>query len=284
MTFSVVARCPETGQLGVATCSQYAAVGAVVPWIRSDTGAVATQGTGSPRYGIEGLELLAQGETATAALTHLVAGDPRAELRQVGVVDREGRAAAHTGDHCTEYAEHVVADGVVFLANMMANAGSPLMMAASWQESLHRPFDERLLLALRCALTAGGDVRGNTAAAIKICETRTASDWWDNVTIDLRVDHAADPLGELGRLTTVRRGQLLLEKARRLADKPSTSTSTEATETAFLDAIRLSPDHAEPHFWFGMWLREIGRLAEADAQLDIAYGHHAGWRALSKRL
>ena len=122
MTYSIVARDPATGELGVAVQSHWFAVGPIVPWAESGVGAVATQANVEPSYGPRALELIRAGATAPQALERLVAEDSGSAGRQVAVVDAAGRVAAHTGRSCMAFAGHVTGDGVSCQANIMADA------------------------------------------------------------------------------------------------------------------------------------------------------------------
>lgn len=107
-TFSIVAFDQDTGDLGVAVQSKFLAVGAVVPWARAGVGAIATQAWANLSYGPRGLDLLAQGMSATEVVEHLVEADEGRTRRQVGIVDVQGRATAYTGQECTEWAGQVI--------------------------------------------------------------------------------------------------------------------------------------------------------------------------------
>src|ERR1700742_3064638 len=165
MTYSIVARDPATGELGVAVQSHWFSVGPIVPWARPGVGAVATQANAQGAYGPRVLDLLERGMSASGALRRLLAEDPLAASRQVAVVDARGEAAAHTGEACMAFAGDVQGDGVSCQANIMTTAEVwPAMLAAysSGQGSL----TTRLLIALNVAESAGGDLRGRQSAAI----------------------------------------------------------------------------------------------------------------------
>src|SRR5688572_2155150 len=120
-TYSIVARDPDTGDLGVAVQSHWFSVGAVVSWARAGVGAVATQSLVEPAYGPRALDLLSEGVGATAALERLVEGDEHAAVRQVAVVDAGGDVAVHTGERCIAHAGHQAGEGFSVQANMMAS-------------------------------------------------------------------------------------------------------------------------------------------------------------------
>jgi uncharacterized Ntn-hydrolase superfamily protein len=195
MTYSVVARDPASGALGVAVQSCFFAVGAVVPWARPGVGAVATQAFADPAYGHRCLDALAAGSSAAEALSSASAADPAAFLRQVGVVAADGSVAAHTGTGCIDHAGHRTGDGVAVQANMMASPSVWPAMADAYA-SATGPLPRRLLAALDAAQAAGGDARGLMSAALLVVGGAPG----DDRLVDLRVDRSTDPLGELARL------------------------------------------------------------------------------------
>ena len=199
MTFSIVARDPATGDLGVAVQSKFLAVGAVVPWARAGVGAVATQAFANLSYGPDGLALLASGLTASEATSRLVAADVDREHRQLGVVDAAGRAATHTGRGCFAWAGGRVADNVAVQGNILAG---PAVVDALFDTFTGdgAAFPTRLVRCLAAADAAGGDRRGRQSAALLVVREGGAYGGRGDRWIDLRVDDASDPIAELGRL------------------------------------------------------------------------------------
>ena len=199
MTYSIVARDPDTGQMGVATHSQAFAVGSSVPWALPGYGVIATQSMGEPMYGELGLDALRAGLTASEALTALRSVDPHPERRQVAMVDGYGNFDVYTGEACVTEAGHRVGERCVALANMVA---SPAVWEAMVDvcESTPGPLATRLLAALHAAEEAGGDFRGQRSAALLVVRaTRTGRPWRDQL-VDLRVDDHPSPVEELDRL------------------------------------------------------------------------------------
>src|SRR5919106_4426029 len=162
MTYSIVARDPETGRFAVAVQSHYLGVGPVVPWLEAGVGAVATQASVNVSFGPIGLELLRSGMTAEQTVAALLAGDDNPQVRQLGVVDADGRAAAHTGAECIPAAGHLVRDGFTVQGNLLARDSCWPAMAAAYEQALAEslPFVERLLRVMEAAEREGGDVRG----------------------------------------------------------------------------------------------------------------------------
>ncbi len=197
MTFSIVARCPRTGMLGVATSSKALAAGGIVPYCRAGVGAVASQSFANPYLGIDGLALLEQGLTATRALEKLIEGDRGRDLRQVAIVDHEGHTVAYTGDRCIPWAGQVEGAGYVCLGNILMGEEVVKAMARAFETSADEDLPERLIRALEAGQEAGGDRRGRQSAGIQVVNTE------EDPYCDLRVDDHPDPIPELRRLFEV---------------------------------------------------------------------------------
>ncbi|MFA9431611.1 DUF1028 domain-containing protein [Egicoccus sp. AB-alg2] len=199
MTYSIVARDPRTGQMGVATQTQALAVGASVPWALPGYGVIATQSMGEPMYGELGLDMLRGGLTAPEVLAALRSVDPHPERRQVAMVDAAGGIDVYTGDDCVAAAGHRLGDNCVALANMVTGPAVWERMVEAY-ESTTGPLSRRLLKALHAAEDAGGDFRGRRSAAVLVVRAeRTGRPWRDQV-VNLRVDDHPESLLELERL------------------------------------------------------------------------------------
>ncbi len=198
-TFSIVARDPETGDLGVATQSRFIAVGAVVPWARAEIGAVATQARANVSFGPRGLDRMGRGEDAADVIAHLTQEDPQAPTRQVGMVDGQGRVAAFTGEECLAWAGHVVGAGFCTLGNILASEEVVHEMAAAF-EGTEEALPERLLAGLEAAQQAGGDRRGQQSAALLVVRKGGSYGGFTDRYIDLRVDDHPAPIAELNRV------------------------------------------------------------------------------------
>lgn len=203
MTYSIVARDPETGHLGIAVASRFFAVGALVPHMRPNS-AVATQAFINPMWGIEGAERLQNGESAPQVLADFIARDPGQAQRQAHMIDADNTIAAHTGADCVDWAGHCAADGVSVAGNMLVGPRVIEDTLACYLDNLAQPFAQRLLLAMKAGEDAGGDKRGRQSAALRIHRGQ------DYPWLDLRADDDPDPLAELSRLLDVAGERYLL--------------------------------------------------------------------------
>lgn len=214
-TFSIVARDPDTGDLGVAVQSKFFAVGAVVPYAEAGVGAVATQASANTTYGARGLELLRQGLDATDAVERLVADDERRPQRQVGLVDARGNAASFTGEECLDWAGHRTGEGWAVQGNILAGPEVVDAMAEAFQVA-EGDLASRLVTALAAGQAAGGDARGRQSAALLVVREGAGYGGFSDRFIDLRVDDHPAPIRELERLLDIEHGRSAQEEARRL--------------------------------------------------------------------
>jgi uncharacterized Ntn-hydrolase superfamily protein len=199
VTWSIIARDVEHGKFGIAVATRFFAVGALVPHARAGTGAVATQALINPFFGTQGLDLLQKGQSAAAATAALVAADAGRAHRQLHIMDRQGRTAAHTGDACVDWCGEICEPNLSVAGNMLANGDVIAATASAFRAGATMPFASRLIAAMKAGEAAGGDKRGKQSAALLI---QGEEDWPD---LSLRVDDHPDPLAELGRLETVSR-------------------------------------------------------------------------------
>lgn len=275
-TYSIVARDPASGELGVAVQSHWFSVGSLVTWARPGIGAVATQSIVEPAYGPRVLDRLAAGETPGTALAAELDADELARFRQVAVVDRSGAIAAHTGEGCIAYAGESNGDGFSAQANMMASADVWPAMAAAF-EAADGPLSRRLLAALDAGEEAGGDVRGRQSAALLVVAAE-GEPWRANV--ELRVEDHVEPLAELRRL-------LDLHDAYALADRGDTLAGEGQHELAarlYRRAAEAAPANVELAFWAGLGIAASGDVAAGAERVATAIAAHDGWRQLLARL
>ena len=199
-TYSICACDLAAGQWGVATQSKFLAVGSVVPWAEPQAGAIATQSYANPRYGPDGLALLRDGASAEEVVQRLTAADEDREVRQLGVVDGEGRAATFTGSGCHAWAGGRTGDAYAAQGNILVSGATVDALAATFEATAESPLVERLLDCLDAAEAAGGDSRGRQSAALLVVERDGGYAGLSDSLVDLRVDDHEDPLGELRRI------------------------------------------------------------------------------------
>ena len=198
-TFSIVARDPSTGELGIAVQSKFLAVGAMVPWARAGAGAIATQAAANLDFGEIGLELLSKGYGAQETLDALLALDEGREERQLGIVDAHGGSAAFTGSRCHDWAGHITGEDFSCQGNILVSSATVEALARTFRES-RGSLADRLVRCLDAAQDAGGDRRGRQSAALLIVQEGASYGGYNDVKIDLRVDDHPDPIRELRRL------------------------------------------------------------------------------------
>ncbi len=203
MTFSIVAHCPRTGMLGVAVATAVPAVGSMCSYVKTGVGAVSTQSWVNPYLAIDALRMMEGGKSGPDALNAVIALDEGREVRQIGVVDAQGRSAAWSGSNCTDWFGQIVERHFSVQGNMLVSAPTIEAMARSFRSSELLDLAERLMLVMEAGEAAGGDKRGRQSAALKVHHTEEYS------LLDLRVDEHAYPVAELRRVFTIAKLQLL---------------------------------------------------------------------------
>jgi len=273
MTYSIVARDPQTGRFGVAVQSHYLGVGPVVPWLEAGVGAIATQASVNISFGPIGLALLRAGRSATEVVAACVSSDEQAAVRQLGVVDAQGMAAAHTGTDCIPACGHLVRDGFSVQGNLLERDSCWPAMAAAYEQGLAdgAPFAERLLRALEAAEAEGGDVRGRQSAAIAIVGASVEPASWRGRLMDLRIEDHPDPVPELRRIVTMQLAYELLD------DDGDAAREGMSVGARYEEARHLAPEAYELVFWRAVELAKQGELADAKRELRIAVAADQRW-------
>jgi uncharacterized Ntn-hydrolase superfamily protein len=278
-TYSIVARDAQTGQLGVAVQSHWFSVGSMVTWAEAGVGAIATQSFVEPAYGPLGLTLMRAGKTAPEALAALLAGDAQRDVRQVGMVDAQGRVATHTGAKCIPAAGGQEGRGYVVQANMMEKATVWPAMARAYEDA-RGDLAERLLAALDAAEAQGGDIRGRQSAALLIVKGQSSGRPWADRVFDLRVEDHAQPLVELRRLVGVQRAYNHMTAG----DDCVALKDWACAEREYGAAQALQPQNAEMAYWHAIALATNGKLDAARPLFKRAFDADARWRELTRRL
>lgn len=278
-TYSIVARDPATGELGVAVQSHWFSVGSNVSWAEAGVGAVATQAFIEPSYGALGLEMMRSGRSAPDTLKGLIAADGGRDFRQVAMIDAQGRVAAHTGSKAIPAAGHYVGKDFSVEANLMLKDTVWPAMARAF-ESAQGDLADRMLAALDAAQAEGGDIRGKQSAALIVVRAKSTGRPWADRVFDLRVDDHAEPLRELRRLVTLQRafqhmnaGDLAMEKK-----------DNEAALREYGAAARLVPDNLEMVYWHAAALANMGRVEESLPLFRRVFKEDANWATLTPRL
>jgi uncharacterized Ntn-hydrolase superfamily protein len=278
-TFSIVARDPKTGEMGVAVQSHWFSTGSVVTWAEPGVGAVATQSMAEVSYGPLGLFQMQQKKTAPTVLRNLLEKDPNREVRQVAMVDADGNIAVHTGERCIAEAGHQTGRQYSVQANMMLKPTVWPAMAAAYEVATGS-LAEPMLAALDAAQAEGGDVRGKQSAALLIVSGESNLESWKGVLVDLRVEDHPEPLVELRRLYNIQRAYEYMNKGDDLLSKGD----ADAAFTAYDAAANLAPHLLELPFWQAVTLIETGREEQAFPILKKVITSEPDWLVLLERL
>ncbi len=265
VTYSIVAKCKQTGQFGVGIQSHFFASGDAC-WAKAGIGVVVTQAMALMDHGPLGLELLEQGLSASAALEKRLEADPESEIRQVAIVDKDGLVAVHTGTSTIPSAGHVLGDGFSCQANLMWNDMIPTKMAEVFSKK-DGGLSERILAALHAGQEEGGDLRGMQSARILVVKPEITEKSWEEKLVDIRIDDHPEPLDELGRLLKVH------------------SMYTEFQEGGYELDLEESEMETYPEiaFWTGVNLAVNGDLESGKKLINIALNNHDGWIELLHR-
>ncbi len=278
-TYSIVARDPLSGELGVAVQSHWFSVGSTVSWAEAGAGAVATQAFADPGYGKMGLELMRVGQSAPDALARLLASDRKREIRQVAMVDSQGRVAVHTGQATIPEAGHETGEGFSVQANMMLKASVWPAMATAFK-SASGDLAERMLAALEAADREGGDVRGRQSAALVMVRPIPTGLAWLDRLIDVRVDDHPEPLKELRRLVHVQRAY----GHKMAGDSAFAKGEVERGTFEYDQARLLVPDNLEFPFWHAVALLSLGRMEQAVTTFREVFARDPNWAILGARM
>ena len=264
MTYSIVARCPDTGQIGVAVQSHWFAAGAVC-WAKAGIGAVATQAMALIDHGPLGIELMEGGATPEKAVNSRLSLDPSPEIRQVAMIDARSGISVHTGSDTIPESGHFVGDGFSCQANMMWKSTVWGCMAEAFVGT-EGALSKRMMAALFAAESERGDIRGKQSARILVVDSEIMQYPWEGKIVDISVDDSSDPLEELDRLLKMH---------------------NEYVNINILDAESISQTkrtaNPEISFWKSIGLVQSGRINEARELAMIAFEENSGWKELLLR-
>jgi uncharacterized Ntn-hydrolase superfamily protein len=278
-TYSIVAIDKETGEMGAAVQSHWFSVGSSVIWAESGVGAICTQSFIEASYGPLGLELMRAGKTAEEALTGLLRADKFEAVRQVAMIDNQGRLAAHTGKNCIPEAGHFIGNGFTCQANLMLKNTVWNAMAKAY-ESTQGELVDRLMAALEAAEAEGGDIRGKQSAAIIVVKGRSSGAWWKDRIYDLRVEDNPTPLVELKRLIRLNKAYNFMNKG----DERLTENKVEEAMKSYTRAMEMYPDNAEMVFWPAVTLASTGKVEESLPLFKKVFAMDSNWAVLVPRL
>ncbi len=278
-TYSIVARDPETGEIGAAVQSHWFSVGSVVIWAEAGVGAVATQSFVNVSFGIRGLELLKSGLIPQQVVDSLISSDEGREFRQLAVIDTKNKPFSYTGKNCIPSAGNIVGDNFSVQANLMLNDKVWPSMEKAFRES-KGPLAERMVAALEAAQNEGGDIRGKQSAAIIVVKGKSSGKVWEDRLIDLRVEDNPNPVQELKRLLKVHRayehmnaGDLAVEKG-----------DMELAMKEYSSAEKMFPENEEMKYWHAVTLANNGKVEDSLPLFKEVFSANENWRTLTERL
>ncbi|MFX0138192.1 MAG: DUF1028 domain-containing protein [Candidatus Hodarchaeota archaeon] len=279
-TYSIVARDPETGEMGVGVQSHWFSVGSVVSWGEAGIGVVATQSLVNKSFGLRGLELLKQGKTPQEAINILLSDDEGRDVRQVAILDVQGRVATYTGSKCIKHAGHIVGENFSVQANMMLTDKVWPAMADNFKKYNNLPLPERIVKCLEAAESEGGDIRGKQSAALLVVAGEAPENKWEDPLIDLRVEDHIEPLKEISRLLRVWRayehmnnGDLAIEQG----------DMTKALEE-YNASMEMFPENLEMKYWTAVSLANNNKIDESLEIFKEVFKKDNNWRLLTERL
>ena len=278
-TYSIVALDAETGELGVAVQSHWFSVGFLVPWVKAGVGAVATQSFVKVDYGPDGLELMESGMSAKDALKSLTDQDEAEAVRQVAMIDINGNVAAHTGERCIVFANHVVGKNYSVQANMMENSSVPKAMAVAFENS-SGDLADRMMAALEAAEKEGGDIRGKQSAAMVIMSGEPTGIEWKDTKMSLRIEDHPTPLKELKRLIRIHRAYQHANKG----DYYMELNQIDNALTEYNKASKYYPENPELPYWSAVALVNGGRINEALPIFKAVFKSNPNLKKMTPRL
>lgn len=278
-TYSIVARDPYTGEMGVAVQSHWFSVGSIVSWGEAGVGVVATQSFVNPSFGIRGLDLLKAGKSPQEALDELISSDEGRDVRQLAILDSKGRSASYTGSKCIPEAGNIAKENYSVQANLMLSSNVWPAMSEAFEKSTG-PLAERMIAALEAAQKAGGDIRGQQSASILIVKGESSGKVWEDRIMDLRVEDNPDPVNEMKRLVKVYRAYEHMNKG----DIAVENKDMKLAMKEYSDAEDMFPENSEMKFWHAVTLVNNSMIEEALPLFKEVFSENSNWKILLGRL
>ncbi len=278
-TFSIVARDPETGEMGVAVQSHWFSVGSIVTWGEAGVGVIATQSFVNPAFGPKGLALLKNGLTPEQAVKMLTTNDKGRDVRQLAILDGTNKPANYTGAKCIPAAGGIVDKDFAVQANLMANDKVWPAMAKAFRET-KGPLAERMVAALEAAQSVGGDIRGKQSAALLVVRGNSTGKVWEDRLIDIRVEDSPTPIKEIKRILKVHRAYDHMNAGDLAVEHGDMALAMKEYSTA----EKMFPDNEEMKYWHAVTLTNIGKLKEALPIFKEVFSANNNWAILTPRL
>lgn len=278
-TYSIVARDPDTGDMGVAVQSHWFSVGTIVSWGEAGIGVIATQSFVNVSFGLRGLELLRSGLSPREALDQLLSTDEGKDVRQVAILDSKGRIAVFTGEKCIPEAGHISGDNFSAQANMMLNDKVWPAMAKAF-ETTKGPLAERMLAALKAAEEAGGDIRGKQSAALLVVRGKSTGKPWEDRLIDIQIADHPEPLKELERIFKVHRAYEKMNNGDLAVERGDFETALKE----YSAAEDMFPENLEMKYWHAVSLVNMNRIDDAVSLFKEVFAKDPNWKILTPRL
>jgi len=278
-TYSIVAFDEKTGDMGVAVQSHWFSVGSIVSWGEAGVGVVATQSFVNPAFGPDGLALLKSGMTAEQVVDKLIEEDEGRDVRQLAIIDVNGKVKSYTGKNCIPGAGNIVGENYSVQANLMLNDKVPGAMSKAFEES-KGPLAERLMAALFAAEQVGGDIRGKQSAAILVVKGKSTGKVWEDRLIDLRVEDDPYPLDKLDRLLKIHRAYNHMNAG----DLAVEHGDMELAMKEYSAAEKMFPENEEMKYWHAVTLATKGNLEGSLPLFKAVFEKNKNWKILTPRL
>jgi len=278
-TYSIVARDPDTGEMGVAVQSHWFSVGSLVSWAEAGVGAIATQSFVNVSFGPTGLKLLKEGKSAKEVLDEMIKADEGRDVRQLAIIDANGTLAAFTGAKCIPEAGHYVGENFSVQANLMLSDCVWPAMSKAFQEA-KGPLAERMVAALEAAQKEGGDIRGKQSVSLLIVKGESSGKVWEDRLIDLRIADHETPIKEIKRLLKVHRAYEYMNQG----DLAMEKNDIEGALESYGNAEKLYPDNIEIKYWFAIALANAKMIDRSLPVFKKIFEEDENWLILTKRL